>query len=393
VLLASANAAPPPAPVRLKTLGAADEAAVTDLLNDLFGSQENLLLMARNWQQAPPTREQQRDADAPRREQGLWTRVGRRANVPPSSTAAWPWARVQHVRHPLQMLWMRTTRLLSSRGLLPFNGKEGQPGSGRYTKPGCGARKVDAKGKTNVALTPCLPGVSFKTDVSVHRLVTDRWNVELNASLGTSALPLPHADGGLRCAETGDGHYLRTYYSTRCTRGALSMDKFDRNANVPLDLGLPPEHAHTPSAVRESFGSVDLLVSHSVFEHLPSPAVAMATLNRLLRVGGVLVWSTPWMAVHHGSNAYDDYRRVSTTGAAHLLRCAGFNVTMSWGVGSLLGVLSYLTNASPNEMTDADLFQRCDGLSRSCLHSHYVGTMAAGVKLRDVSSQEVAMCA
>ena len=237
-----------------------------------------------------------------------------------------------------------------------------------------------------------MPGLTRRTDVSIARTITNRWSAELD---GSGLLP----EGALRCGETGDGHYLRQYYRHRCP----PMDKFDRTSDVPLDLDALVTADGTPSRVRGALGTLDLLVSHAVFEHVLRPAMAITLLNQLMRPGGVIVWSAPWVLVHHGSSKYDDYHRWSTSGAKQLLSCAGFDVKQLFGYGDFLSTLAYLSGASPNEVDDASLFARCDGLANtswytgngtvpSCMHTHYMGVWAVATKVREPSYEEVRSC-
>ena len=145
-----------------------------------------------------------------------------------------------------------------------------------------------------------------------------------------------------------------------------------------------------PERVRAAVGTLDLLVSHSVFEHILRPSRAIVILNQILKPGGVLVWSVPWVTVHHGGDKYADFRRFSTAGARRLLSCAGFKVRQLWGGGNFLSNLAFLSHTSPNEIDDADLFARCNGRKRmGCGRRHYMATMAVGVKVREVSSEEI----
>merc|ERR1719440_41861 len=86
------------------------------------------------------------------------------------------------------------------------------------------------------------------------------------------------SDTKWRCAETGDGHFLRHGWSNNC-ESMLIVDKFDSHADIKLDLDLPPNQA--PEEIKAAHGTIDLLVSHQVFEHLARPSIGMANLNAL----------------------------------------------------------------------------------------------------------------
>merc|ERR1712216_93035 len=96
----------------------------------------------------------------------------------------------------------------------------------------------------------------------------------------------------------------------------------------------------TPAA-RQLFGTADLVVCHDVFEHLRRPENAALHLNAMLRIGGVLVWSSPLMIHEHGGE-YGDWHRFPTREVRRLLRCSGFEVRMLHGLGSAASLIAYL---------------------------------------------------
>ena len=194
-----------------------------------------------------------------------WARSALSTSVPDE---AWPeWAATG--RHPAQALWLRLTSTLVKANLLPlarghkFVEKRGLPHPGKprsWLPPGEGSW-------------------------SIFRATKRAW---LRAHAGPAALRELAGGQVHRCAETGDGHYL----DASLCRVRLALDKYDRRAAIALDLDEPPGTG-TPLAARRVWGSVDVLHSHDVFEHLRRPEVALDNFAALLRPGGVLVWSAP----------------------------------------------------------------------------------------------------
>lgn len=62
----------------------------------------------------------------------------------------------------------------------------------------------------------------------------------------------------------------------------------------------------------------DVIVMMEVLEHIPDPSMAMAELKRILKPGGMLLGSTPFLFPIH--DAPHDYYRYTIYGLKHLLR-------------------------------------------------------------------------
>jgi SAM-dependent methyltransferase len=71
-------------------------------------------------------------------------------------------------------------------------------------------------------------------------------------------------------------------------------------------------------------GSVDAIYVEAVLEHLQRPAVAVAEMYRVLRPGGRVFASTPFMQAYHGYP--DHYQNYTITGHKLLFETAGFTV-------------------------------------------------------------------
>jgi SAM-dependent methyltransferase len=64
--------------------------------------------------------------------------------------------------------------------------------------------------------------------------------------------------------------------------------------------------------------SMDIIFFHEVLEHVAAPQAAVDTLWRVLRPGGILVGSTPFLLGIH--DAPSDYYRFTVYGLKHLFR-------------------------------------------------------------------------
>ena len=148
------------------------------------------------------------------------------------------------------------------------------------------------------------------------------------------------------------GLLVNPFYFAR--RGLLEglQEFFPRLTGAVLDVGCgrKPYRAHVPAAryvgldldtpeLRElggadlfyaggafpvADGEFDAVVCSQVLEHIFAPAEFLAEIRRVLRPGGVLLLTTPFVWDEH-SQPYD-FGRYSSFGLRHVLESAGFEV-------------------------------------------------------------------
>ena len=75
----------------------------------------------------------------------------------------------------------------------------------------------------------------------------------------------------------------------------------------------------------------DVILCQQVFEHVPQPFTAAGALYRLLRPGGFVFWSAPFMQRYHRMPG--DYFRFTPEGAASAFGAAGFRVLQTQQIG------------------------------------------------------------
>lgn len=215
------------------------------------------------------------------------------------------------------------------------------------------------------------------------RRTIDLWDAQVARSLAEKKLT------NQRCAETGDGHFLRAHWHSICGT-MLVADKYDSKANVKMDLNLPP--ADAPDSIKGAHNTIDVMVTHQVFEHLRRPSVGFANINAMLRKGGHVVVSTPFVVQDHVS-PFKDYFRYTVHSIHTLLSCAGFEVQQLRGQGNRLQEIAYLAYVSSDMMDDQDLASGCDGLkSNDCKNKHYSGVAAVGIKKESKTLEEIQRC-
>jgi SAM-dependent methyltransferase len=85
--------------------------------------------------------------------------------------------------------------------------------------------------------------------------------------------------------------------------------------------------------------SYDLAICLEVLEHVPSPPSAVQEILRILKPGGVAVFSVPHLSRLHDEP--EDYYRFTKYGLRHVLEDAGFEVLELREKGGLLAFLGH----------------------------------------------------
>ena len=301
-------------------------AQVDTFLREIFGSQANLEYAARSYFNTEDLRHSSAKIKEP------WPKW----EVIPSD-----------LRHPVELLWWRLTRLLGESNRLPLTARRNG-----VALPRAAFCTSQGQRRHNQCL-PRSPVYGFSNEShSIFRSLREHWL----AKYATDAKVRKLLGSRLRtCFETGDGHYLPAYNS--CVH-RKSLDKFDPAADYPLDLNVAP--SQQLESVKRIWQSADFLISHDVFEHLEIPEIGMINLARLLRPGGALLWSAPLLKEEHGSR-YGDWQRYTTQRVRKLVDCAGFEVVLMHGLGSPVASLAYLYGITPRELSISELTNHaCD---------------------------------
>lgn len=106
-----------------------------------------------------------------------------------------------------------------------------------------------------------------------------------------------------------------------------SLDESKKKADVYFDgVSLP-----------FSDGYFDAVVAFEVFEHLPDPRASLKEIRRILKSGGVILISTPFIYGEHG--APYDYVRFTSSGMQQLLEECKFIQTKQVKSASFLATL------------------------------------------------------
>lgn len=141
---------------------------------------------------------------------------------------------------------------------------------------------------------------------------------------------------------------------------ASALAELDRSGGWGLDLGCGGSRLHPRmlrididpagrpdclgSAERLPFadGSLRVIVSQEVFEHLPDPWAAIREVRRVLAPGGLLYLQTPFIIGYHPGPS--DYWRFTDEGLERLIRSAGLEIErLETAVGAGAGMYRIVT--------------------------------------------------
>jgi SAM-dependent methyltransferase len=114
---------------------------------------------------------------------------------------------------------------------------------------------------------------------------------------------------------------------------------------VDRDLARSPHVCADATRLPMCSSAFDTVVCLEVLEYVWQPALVLSEIRRLLKPGGTLLLSTPFL---HRVDAVDDYWRFTEPSLRRLLREAGFEVVQCVSQGSALavaaGVLRYVVS-------------------------------------------------
>jgi len=138
-----------------------------------------------------------------------------------------------------------------------------------------------------------------------------------------SSLPLkPCPEADLLCVDLGGVGRYRAWLPN------------SRLLTIDLDSQHRPQIVSRAEAIPLSSASVDLVLSTEMLEHCPEPARVAGEVHRVLRPGGILVLTTPFVYVVHGWP--QDYYRFTASGLENLFR--GFSKVETLPFGNRLMV-------------------------------------------------------
>ena len=113
--------------------------------------------------------------------------------------------------------------------------------------------------------------------------------------------------------------------------------------SVGIDVAASPHGTHTADIIYDGkvipFGdqTFDVVFCTEVMEHVPEPAAFLSEIFRVLKPGGKIIMTTPFLVPLH-EEPYDFYR-YTKHGIKHLFEKTGFHQTQITPFGEYIGVI------------------------------------------------------
>ncbi len=112
----------------------------------------------------------------------------------------------------------------------------------------------------------------------------------------------------------------------------VGVDLYGRNVDVKVDIAM--EQYPFPDS------SFDYAICNAVLEHVADPLFVMQEIRRVLKPGGTIYVSVPFLQPYHADP--EDYRRYTRVGLAQLLEQHGFEEFRFPEVNGMFLVIEYL---------------------------------------------------
>jgi len=276
-------------------------------------------------------REQNMILDDVRRLDVVRAQLGRRAPIPATRL----------VKHPaskslLQDVLVRAMTVLNRLHLLPLSsfGKKrcGTPGRGQV----CRGRGIEDQRDDLVDRRQ----LQHFFDEFAALAVTNATCLEWDRPTYLSKLRKP--DGSHACARVWALKY----------KEGRTLNVVPRSQEAHGDLARL-EH---PGAAGSLHEQIDFALCNMVFEHVSQPAASARGLFQLMRPGGIVLFSVPFVSIYHGPPLYRDQYRYTVDGAANLMRTAGFKVLKQLKLGNgVLAAAGYLLGFGMGDYEEEDL--------------------------------------
>jgi SAM-dependent methyltransferase len=116
--------------------------------------------------------------------------------------------------------------------------------------------------------------------------------------------------------------------------------------DVNLDPAVSPDIVADVQDVPIKDATADCVLSTEVIEHLPDPAACVLEAHRILKPGGVLILSAPFLHPVHGDP--HDFQRFTADGLRRL--CAVFETTDVTAMGGYTAVLSSVVDTRARQI-------------------------------------------
>merc|ERR1719198_2906344 len=251
----------------------------------------------------------------------LPTRWGLHCQCSDVSEKQWQNARLRYnsVSY-LQEAWISLTRVLAQAKLLPMSGDRAWGGEQLFSVRGGGSH--------------------------------DRTFMDIFLKEAAQYLPQTPSN----CIEWAPAMYMPSFPA--CAGGKQFSLDFEPDINkmhVDANNHIHCDNVHLPQCLGNT--KIDIALNTNVWEHEIEPFRAMQGLYDVMNPGGVMLFTVPFVAPHHGV-PYDFYR-YTKSGVTHVLERAGFCVPrsrMASGGDFINGILLH-AGVGPGDFSAAEIAQ------------------------------------
>mmetsp|Transcript_19126 Transcript_19126/g.31293 ORF Transcript_19126/g.31293 Transcript_19126/m.31293 type:complete len:318 (-) Transcript_19126:217-1170(-) len=183
-----------------------------------------------------------------------------------------------------------------------------------------------------------LPYAGMWTRGTVDRVHLDQWLQSVK----------PNVTG--RCVEWGAA-YMKQHFQDECVeKDEIYYEKRAEQYRHIKNRWHVDIH-HMDMLIPEN--TFDTIVCTQVFEHVQNPFIAIQQIYRVLKPGGVLLFTVPFFCKYHAIPR--DFFRYTHEGAQTLLESAGFQVHTVSPYGDLNVLVGVLQGLGPKDFTEAEL--------------------------------------
>ena len=206
----------------------------------------------------------------------------------------------------------------------------------------------------NAVYRPERDAVSKITATAVSRLAFLRFLGRQMARFGSQAKAAAQSESRkTRCLEW-DGKWYLDQYRTCDETWTFAFAR--RPFKLPDHKGLFGDLELASSQHPDMVGTFDIIFCNQVFEHVSRPHMAAASIAALLRPGGVLFWSAPFLEPTHA--VPHDYFRYTVSGGAMLFKDVGLKIQATEQGGDSLLTSLYLLGYSAGELNATEVGER-----------------------------------
>jgi SAM-dependent methyltransferase len=220
----------------------------------------------------------------------------------------------------LQEAWIMLTRVLGQAKLLPMNGDKLWNGEALFSARGGGSH--------------------------------DRTFMDIFLTEAAQYLPTTPSN----CIEWAPTMYMPRFPA--CASGKQFSLDFEPDINkmhIDANNHIHCDNVHLPQCMGQT--RFDVALNTNVWEHEIEPFKAMESLFQVLKPGGVMLFTVPFVAPFHGV-PYDFYR-YTKSGVVHLLERAGFCVPKSRMAsgGDFINDIALFGGVSPGDFSKTEIQQ------------------------------------